>query len=97
MTDEVEEFCSEAGARREQNSPAGYEITISGTVHERWSSWFGSVSVTPAQAGVNDQEDAPPLTTFYCPAIDQAALRGLLNKLWDLNLDLVSVQRLPPD
>lgn len=68
---------------------ADYEIQISGALHERWSHWFGDITIT-----VDQQEDHPPLTIFHCPAMDQAKLRGMLNKIWDLNIDLVSVQRL---
>ena len=69
---------------------ADYEIQISGTLHERWSRCFGDIAIT-----IEQQEDRPPLTKFHCPAMDQARLRGILNTIWDLNLDLISVQRLP--
>lgn len=71
---------------------ADYEIQISGVMHERWSHWFGDITIT-----VDPQKDRPPLTIFHCPAMDQARLRGMLNKIWDLNLDLIAVQRLPID
>jgi hypothetical protein len=74
----------------ETTKTADYEIQISGRLHERWSCWFGDIAITAEQ-----QEDRPPLTVFHCPAMDQAKLRGVLNTIWDLNLDLVSVQRLP--
>lgn len=70
---------------------ADYEIQISGTLHERWSRWFGDMTIT-----IKQQEERPPLTVFHCPAMDQARLRGVLNTIWDLNLDLISVQRLAP-
>ena len=36
-------------------------------------------------------EDNSPTTLLTGPVADQAALRGLLNKIWDLNLSLISV------
>jgi hypothetical protein len=38
-----------------------------------------------------------PTTTLVGPVVDQAALRGLLCRLWDLNLTLISVRRLAAD
>lgn len=69
---------------------AQYEIQILGELDRRWSEWFSSVEIT-----VEHMDDRPPLTTFHCSALDQAKLRGMLNKIWDLNLELVSVRRLP--
>ncbi len=37
------------------------------------------------------------LTTLICPVVDQAALRGLLCRLWDLNLALIAVRRVVID
>ena len=70
---------------------ADYEIRISGSLHERWAGLFGDVYTT-----VEKQEGHLPLTIFYCPAMDQARLRGTLNKIWDLNLEIISVRRLAP-
>jgi len=39
-------------------------------------------------------EDGSPITVLTSPVVDQAALRGLLTKIWDLNLTLVSVTRI---
>jgi hypothetical protein len=70
---------------------ADYEVQIMGTLHERWSSWFGEMAIM-----IEQREDRPPQTVFHCPEMDQVRLRGLLNMIWDLNLDLMSVRRLPP-
>jgi len=67
-----------------------YEVRIRGMLDERWSGWFDGVEVSIERSG-----DRLPLTILYCPAMDQARLRGMLNKLWDLNLNLVSVQQTP--
>ncbi len=86
----------EMKTRKRPGSPesaraAGYAIQISGTLHGRWSSWFGDVALV-----IEEQRDHAHLTILYCSPMDQARLRGLLNKIWDLNLDLIAVQRLSP-
>ena len=51
--------------------------------------FFGGLAVT-----LTHSSDQAPLTTLTIPVADQAALRGLLCKLWDLNLTLISVRRI---
>jgi hypothetical protein len=75
----------------ESAKTADYEVKIMGRLHERWSFWFGDIAIT-----IEVIEDRPPVTILHCPAMDQVRLRGVLNMIWDLNLELVSVQRLPP-
>lgn len=70
--------------------PFRYEIRIAGTLDHRWSEWFSGVEIT-----LERQREPQVLTTLHCPPLDQASLRGILNKIWDLNLDLVSVRRIP--
>jgi hypothetical protein len=65
-----------------------YQIRVQGRLNERWSDWFSGLAI---DAG-GEAED-PPITTLT-GALDQAALRGVLSKVWDLNLALVSVVRL---
>jgi hypothetical protein len=61
-----------------------YEIRVQGWIGERWLTWFqGQV--------LRFDEDVTLLTILVA---DQAALRGILNKIWDLNLTLVSAIRL---
>ena len=62
-----------------------YQITVRGKLDERWSDWFSGLTVVGAGEG-----DSPP-ETILTGAIDQAALRGILNKIWDLNLTLISI------
>jgi hypothetical protein len=61
-----------------------YQIRISGHLDARWSDWFGGlvISATPNE------------TLLSGPIADQAALRGVLEKIWDLNLVLLAVTRL---
>jgi hypothetical protein len=65
-----------------------YQIKIKGHLDLRWSEWFGSLTITHGPAGE---------TTLAGPVVDQAALLGLLLKLHDLNLTLLSLQRLEID
>jgi hypothetical protein len=74
--------------RNGSDERAVYEIRVQGMLNEHWSDWFSGLAV-PEENGVGD----PPVTSLTGP-IDQAALRGILCKLWDLNLTLVSVRRI---
>lgn len=71
-----------------------YQIKVQGKLNERWSDCLAGVSISHDQAN-----SGAPVSTLTAPVADQAALRGILNKLWDLNLALLSVTRLdePPD
>ena len=60
-----------------------YEIRIAGELDEQWSDWFSSMAVTI-------EGDNKKVTTLT-GCVDQAALRGIVNKLWDMNLVLISV------
>jgi hypothetical protein len=71
---------------REQD---GVQIRVQGWIGERWANWFDGM--TMAYEGA---EDDSPITVLTGPVVDQAALRGLLIKIWDLNLALISVGRI---
>ncbi len=60
-----------------------YRITVQGRIESRWSDWFSGLAI----------DHQHNFTILTGPVTDQAALRGILNKLWDLNLILVSVDR----
>jgi hypothetical protein len=68
--------------------PARYELRVQGVLDPGWSAWFEDLQVTSDQAGQ---------TTIAGPVTDQAALHGLLTKVRDLGLELLSVRRLDPD
>jgi len=80
-------------ASTHKTSQAIYEIKVQGELDQSWEVYFKGLAVTPGSSG----EQASPITTLVGPVIDQSALRGLLCKLWDLNLTLISVRRLEPD
>ena len=61
-----------------------YQIKIQGDLEEHWTDWFEGMSITSAPGD-------PPVTTLTGVLRDQAALRGVLYKLWNLNLKLISV------
>ena len=61
-----------------------YEIRVRGNLEARWSDWFDGFTITPAS------EDE---TLLIGPIADQPALHGLLHKIRDLGLPLLSVQQ----
>jgi hypothetical protein len=66
-----------------------YQIKVTGNLDQTWVSWFNQMKI----ATEDDQNDGP-VTVFTGPVSDQAELRGLLIKIWDLNLELLSVQKM---
>ncbi len=77
----------EAGRR-----PARYEIRVLGKLGGHWSDWCGGLSFASEAV-----EDGSLVTTLTGMVADQAALRGILVKLWDLGLTLLSVSRIEPE
>jgi hypothetical protein len=68
------------------NKPVIYQIKVRGWLRGKWADWFNGRIVTIHNPGDGSNE-----TTIDVFVPDQAALRGILNKLWDLNLTLISV------
>ena len=71
--------------------PATYEIKVPGELDESASEWAGSLMIA-----VESEDDGRPVTTLT-GNLDQAALQGLLRRLYSLGLPLISVIRLFPD
>jgi hypothetical protein len=65
---------------------SGYEIRMQGHISERWSDWFEGMTLVHQADGT---------TVIRCPALDQAALHGLLAKVRDLGLTLISITPTP--
>ena len=65
-----------------------YQIRIKGHLDEQWADWFGGLTITL-------EEDGDTLLTG--PLVDQAALFGLLRKVSDLGMPLLSVNPVKPD
>lgn len=68
-----------------------YQITVEGKVDASWSDWLGSMQLVSWQGS-----DGRQMTTLNGVLADQVALRGLLIRLWDLNLTLCSLQQGDP-
>jgi hypothetical protein len=67
-----------------------YQIKVQGPLAQDWTTWFHGLSVT-CETG---EDSVQPVTTFTGVLADQAALRGVLTRLWNLNLTLISLTRL---
>ncbi len=65
-----------------------YRIIVQGRLDESWSDWLCGMSIS-----VGRTDDDLPVTVLTGRVADQAALRGILDRLWDLNLTLISVNR----
>jgi hypothetical protein len=63
---------------------AAYEICVKGVLDDSWSAWLGGLDVRPLDNGE---------TVLTGPVRDQAALHGLLSKIRDLGLVLLSLER----
>ena len=68
---------------------ATYQIRVQGRLDERWAHWFDGMSITSEQA-----KDGSTVTVLTGSVTDQAALYGLINRMRDLGLPLVSVGRI---
>ena len=66
-----------------------YQITIGARPDPKWSAWFNGMTLTSALA-----EAGQPLTVMRGTVADQAALHGILAKIRDLGLPLVSPARM---
>ena len=63
-----------------------YEVRVRGRLGSRWAAWFDGLSLTTTDDG---------FTVIRGPVVDQAALHGLLQKVRDAGIPLVSVIELP--
>jgi hypothetical protein len=75
----------------DERQTATYQISVYGKLDVSWADWIGVVHVTH-EIG----DDGSSVTTLIGSVPDQAALRGLMERIWDLNLTLISVQRIGP-
>jgi hypothetical protein len=75
----------EAGRKLSLHRPATYQIKVPGQLDESWSDWVGGMTID-----IECEGDGPPVTTLT-GSLDQAALQGLLRRLYSLGLPLVSV------
>ncbi len=71
--------------KTDPRQPMIFQIKIEGHLGYQWTDWFGGLTITL-------EEDGNTLLTG--PLVDQAALHGLLKKVRDLGIPLLSVNRL---
>jgi hypothetical protein len=71
----------------DHHEPGRYEIRLKGHLDNRWAAWFEGLTITREDNGD---------TRLTGPVVDQAALHGLLRKVRDLGLPLVSVIQVDP-
>jgi hypothetical protein len=71
----------------EKAQPLVYQIRIKGHLGREWTDWFGGLAITLEDNGE---------TLLTGSLIDQAALHGLLRKVRDLGVPLLSVNRVKP-
>jgi hypothetical protein len=78
---------TEKHSNRGSDQPAIYQIILLGHLSSHWSDWFEGFTITRDEQGQ---------TILVGPVIDQAALHGLLKKIRDLGIPLISINRLDP-
>jgi hypothetical protein len=74
-------------ATEDHHEPGLTEIRIKGHLDNRWADWFDGLTITLEDNGE---------TRLTGPVVDQAALHGLLKKVRDLGLPLVSIMHVEP-
>ena len=74
--------------RPEAEQPKQFAIRIKGHLDQRWADWLEGLTLTHDEDGTTKLEG---------PLADQAALHGVLNKIRDLSLPIISVQTLSPE
>jgi len=72
--------------------PEFYEIMIQGQLDSLWGQWFEGMTLSNVENG----DSGIACTLISGQVADQAALHGLLIKIRDLNLKLISVRRVNP-
>ncbi len=72
----------------DHHAPGRYEIRLKGHLDARWAAWFD---------GLNLSHEGDGTTVIHGPVVDQAALHGLLRKVRDVGLPLVSVVGVEPE
>jgi hypothetical protein len=81
-------MANELNPKPDPGQPMIYQIRIKGHLGPRWTDWFEGLAITLEENGE---------TLLTGPVVDQAALYGLLRKVRDLGLPLISVTRTQTD
>ena len=80
-------MANELDPRPDPDQTMIYQIRVKGHLGPQWTDWFGDLSIT-----LKDNGD----TLLTGPVVDQAALHGLLRKVRDLGMPLLSAVRVKP-
>jgi hypothetical protein len=80
-------MCKTHASTKDHYEPGLYEIRLKGHLGSQWTDWFEGLTITLEENGN---------TLLTGPVIDQAALHGLLKKVRDLGLPLLSVSPVEP-
>ena len=75
-------------SHRDRQGPGRYEIRVGGHLNDRWVAWFD---------GLGLRREGDGTTVIHGPIADQAALHGVLGKVRDTGLPLLSVICVEPD
>jgi hypothetical protein len=78
---------NDINSESEKAQPMIYQIRIKGHLGRHWTDWFSGLTITALDNGE---------TLLTGPVVDQAALHGLLKKVRDLAMPLLSVMRVTP-
>ena len=78
---------SKTNSEIDPGQPLVYQIRIKGHLGREWTDWFGGLTITPEDNGE---------TLLTGPVVDQAALYGVLRKVRDVGMPLLSVMRVTP-
>ena len=78
---------NDINSESDPGQPLVYQIRIKGHLGREWTDWFGGLTLTALDNGE---------TLLTGPVVDQAALHGLLRKVRDLGMPLLSVNRGKP-
>ena len=78
---------NELDSKTNPSQPIVYQLRLRGHLDRRWVEWFDGLTITLEEGGD---------TLLTGPVIDQAALYGLLKKIRDLGMPLVSVNPVEP-
>jgi len=78
--------------RSTQNPQETYEIKVQGQLDSLWAQWFEGMKLSEVENG----ESGVACTLISGPVADQPALHGLLIKIRDLNLKLISIRMIKP-
>jgi hypothetical protein len=65
-----------------------YQLKVAGELDASWTDWLGSI-----HCEVEKQEDGTVITTLTVDAVDQSFLFGILDRIRDLNIFLISVTK----